>query len=177
MTATFRQVNSRRSQHAFQTTLHIKHDVCQPKSLSPRSTLHALGIPSAMPATLNRLYKRLHGEKSLDNGTTRGRRLRPSPASQTPTPQQRLPVASQIESAFVCKLPPEIRQLVYREIMRGDSGVVHVVKKPRKPLELLTCRKRCLMDVNFRCIAGEKSGGSVAEGGGLLSLLLTCQRL
>lgn len=74
--------------------------------------------------------------------------------------------------------------MIYLEVLHSGTDVVHVTKKPRKPLEMIRCKDRCSMEYNYRCSAGEwvsivappvKPRGRSEDG--LLPLLQSCRKM
>lgn len=137
-----------------------------------------------MPTAVNRFYKRLTREKKPGEGIFPGQRRR---ALTMPLPQgaQHEMTATQSQSAFFSNLPPEIRILIYAEVLNGEGEcVVHVIKKPRRPLEFVKCKEKCAMEYNFRCWVGKGMDGDLttrAAGDfvymGFLPLLQTCRKV
>ncbi|KAL2059364.1 hypothetical protein ABVK25_000657 [Lepraria finkii] len=80
--------------------------------------------------------------------------------------------ASQSQSLFFTQLPPEVRALIYAELLRGAASVVHIVKKIKKRVDYVKCKGKCSMEYNFKCQAGTEDGNN----GGTLLLLRTCQK-
>ena len=80
--------------------------------------------------------------------------------------------ASQSQSLFFTQLPPEVRALIYAELLRGAADVVHIVKKTKKRVDYVRCKGKCSMEYNFKCQAGTEA----RNNGGILPLLRTCQK-
>lgn len=82
------------------------------------------------------------------------------------------PKADQSQAAFFSKLPPEIRTMIYLEVMKGAVDVVHIMKRGKKQLDYMRCKGRCAMAFNFQCMAGKQDIGNSL----LLSMLQACQK-
>lgn len=80
--------------------------------------------------------------------------------------------ASQSQSLFFTQLPPEVRALIYAELLRGAARVVHIVNKLKKRVDYVKCKGKCSMEYNFKCQAGTEDGNN----GGTLLLIRTCQK-
>ena len=138
-----------------------------------------------MLSALKRLVKRIICNEHSNNRNFDGPHKRTS--STLPPPQgaaEQQATADQIQSAFFSKLPPEIRQLIYKEIFGGGRGVVHLVKKPQKPLVYVHCKGECATIYNYKCRGRESRDHFTASDktfnsseGRLLPLLQTCQRV
>jgi len=137
---------------------------------------------SPMPSAVKRLYNRLSRAKGSEDISPNGQRKR---ALTIPLPEgaREQKTEDHCQSAFFAKLPLEIRQLIYMELLRGEVDVVHVTKQPRKPLEFTRCASKCSMTYNYKCWAGEVPDGrqttmkaSSTLERGLFPLLQTCRR-
>lgn len=106
-----------------------------------------------MSSPLKRLYKRLRRAQAPKNGSLSAQRKRALTLPLPPGAQQT--TADQFQSAFFTRLPPEIRDLIYQEVLNDGRDVVHVTKNKRKPLQLIKCWHTCGMEYNYRCSAGE----------------------
>lgn len=135
-----------------------------------------------MSSPLKRLYKPLKRDQAPKNGSLSAQRKRALTLPLPPGAQQT--TADQFQSAFFTMLPPEIRHLIYQEVLNDGRDVVHVTKNKRKPLQLIKCWDTCGMEFNYRCSAGESwnlillSTEKVnVRGQRLLPLLQSCRRV
>lgn len=135
-----------------------------------------------MSSPLKRLYKSLKLDQASRDGSLLAQRKRSLTPPLLPGAQQT--TADQFQSTFFTMLPPEIRILIYQEVLNGGTDVIHVTKKERKPLQLVRCRDRCAMEYNYKCSAGEwlnvispplETGDDPEEV--VLPLLMSCRRV
>lgn len=135
-----------------------------------------------MASPLKRLFKSLKHDQATRDGSFLAQRKRSLTLPLLPGAQQT--TADQLQSALFTVLPPEIRDMIYQEVLNGGTDVVHVTKKERKPLQLVRCREKCSMEYNYKCSAGEwlnviRSPLEREDDSeqGVLPLLLTCRRV
>lgn len=92
--------------------------------------------------------------------------------------------SKQAQSRLFAKLPLELRELIYVEVLRGDGAPMHIVRKENNRLGHLRCKDRCYEQTD-RCTGymnGDTgdwgpAGDCVETHGGLLPLLRTCRRM
>ena len=129
-----------------------------------------------MPPIIDRLYKCMIRKKGREDLSVLEKRKR---ALTLPLPQaaKHQSTVNQVQSGFFVDLPPEIRTLIYHEVLRDRVDVIHVAKRLRKPLELKRCKEICAMKYNFRCWAEDaRDAINILFDNGFLSLLRSCRR-
>ncbi|KAL6717569.1 hypothetical protein ACLMJK_005484 [Lecanora helva] len=109
-----------------------------------------------MPSVINRLYNRLRSEKEHALRNIHDRRKRALLSHQ---PQQQDEATDQSQAAFFTKFPLEIRQMIYKEVLRTETNVIHILKPPRKSLEFVRCHSICSMDFNYKCMGRKTERG------------------
>ena len=137
-----------------------------------------------IPLVLSQFYRniaRQRQDRQAESWEHRRKRSLTLPLSEA-TPYQS--TLEQSKSAFMSKLPPEIRTMIYKMALDCGVDVVHVMKKQRRPLEFVRCKGVCEMDYNYRCSTSDNSGGVEAPLSkelvvykGLLPLLQICRKM